>query len=241
MASLGVTHGQVFGTPVAEYLLPRLVRERVALAGEAAHVASPMTGAEFQNALLDVASLAARRSDRRSRPAPACASSPGPHPADRQAGPLLTGSRIGRQPGRNKGPHAPSWNLRELRVTHERCHPVLRHRPLDHSVRQVPGSPHAQSFLSRRYTELTSSIAPKDEDSSRELWSRCRFAVRRPDCPVASPRSHGMPRRGFVLGRPYARLAVADNSNIPSGTDISGEVKRRFLPGLKAGVSTPRS
>jgi hypothetical protein len=45
----------------------------------------------------------------------------------------------------------------------------------------------------------------------------------------------------LVLGSACARLAVADNSNIPSGTDISGEVKRRFLSGLKAGVSTPRS
>jgi 2-polyprenyl-6-methoxyphenol hydroxylase-like FAD-dependent oxidoreductase len=33
--------------------------ERVALAGDAAHVASPMTGAGFHNALMDVASLAA--------------------------------------------------------------------------------------------------------------------------------------------------------------------------------------
>ena len=84
------------------------------------------------------------------------------------------------------------------------------------------------------------SIALKDVDSSRDLWSRCRFAVRRPGSPVASPRSHGMPCRGFVLSRACARLAVADNSNIPSGTDISGEVKRRFLSGLRAGVSTPR-
>jgi hypothetical protein len=35
--------------------------------------------------------------------------------------------------------------------------------------------------------------------------------------------------------------AMADPADIPSGTDISGEVKRRFRPGLKAGVSTPRS
>jgi len=50
-----------------------------------------------------------------------------------------------------------------------------------------------------------------------------------------------MPCLGLVLGRACARLAVAGNLNIPSGTDISGEVKRRFLSGLKAGVSTPRS
>jgi 2-polyprenyl-6-methoxyphenol hydroxylase-like FAD-dependent oxidoreductase len=54
-----VTHGEVFGTPVAEYLPGRLVRGRVALIGDAAHVASPMTGAGFVNALLDVDALAA--------------------------------------------------------------------------------------------------------------------------------------------------------------------------------------
>ena len=53
-----------------------------------------------------------------------------PLPAGSQAGPLLTGSRIGRQSGRNKGSHAPAWNSRELWVTHERCRWVLRRRPL---------------------------------------------------------------------------------------------------------------
>jgi len=88
---------------------------------------------------------------------------------------------------------------------------------------------------------LTSSIALRDEDSSRDLWSRCRFAVRRPGSPVASPRSHGMPCRGLVLGSACARLALADVSNIPYCTDISGEVTRRVLPCLKARVSTPQS
>ena len=86
--------------------------------------------------------------------------------------------------------------------------------------------------------DVTSGAQLKDEDSSRDLRPRCRFAVRRPGSPVASPRSHGMPCRGFMLGSTYARLAVADNPNIPSGTDISGEVTQRFLPGLKVGVST---
>lgn len=52
-----VSHGRVLGAPVAEYLPTRLVRGGVALIGDAAHVASPMTGAGFENALLDVAAL----------------------------------------------------------------------------------------------------------------------------------------------------------------------------------------
>jgi hypothetical protein len=54
----GVTHGAVFGAPAGEYLPSRLVRGRIALVGDAAHVASPMTGAGFQSALLDVEALA---------------------------------------------------------------------------------------------------------------------------------------------------------------------------------------
>ena len=88
---------------------------------------------------------------------------------------------------------------------------------------------------------MTSSIALKDEDSSRDLWPRCRFAVRRPGSPVASPRSHGMPCRGLVLDSACARLALADVLNIACCTDISGKVKRRFVPGLKARVCTPQS
>jgi hypothetical protein len=37
--------------------------------------------------------------------------------------PLLAGSRIGCLPGRNKGPHAPSWKSSELRQR-ERCRPA---------------------------------------------------------------------------------------------------------------------
>jgi hypothetical protein len=72
-----------------------------------------------------------------------------------------------------------------------------------------------------------------------------------PGIPDASPRSYGVPRRdvpGRVhVGIAHRRLggrgeqAVPGHANTLTGTtDISGEVKRRF-PGLKAGVSTPRS
>ena len=58
--------------------------------------------------------------------------------------------------------------------------------------------------------DLTSSAALKGRDSSRDLGSRCWFAVHGPGNPEASPGSHGMPCRGFVLDRACACLAVAD-------------------------------
>jgi hypothetical protein len=144
------------------------------------------------------------------------------------------------------------------------------------------------------------------------LEQQLRFAVHRPGNPVASPRSHGVPRRdvpgrihisvtgetagsapehgltltrspvhlparraplarqrGFNLLHPARGLVldgevpdvpgvraaapqhrllggcgdqpVPGHTNTLSDTpDISGEVKRRFLPGLKTGVSTPQ-
>jgi hypothetical protein len=86
---------------------------------------------------------------------------------------------------------------------------------------------------------LASSATLKDRDSSRSLRPRCRFAVHRPGTPEASPRSHGVPRRGFLLGTAYARLAIAGMFKVLLRTDILEEVKRRFLPALKAEVCTP--
>jgi len=49
-----------------------------------------------------------------------------------------------------------------------------------------------------------------------------------------------VPQHRFLGGR--GEQPVPGHANILSNhTDISGEVKRRFLPGLKAEVSTPRS
>jgi 2-polyprenyl-6-methoxyphenol hydroxylase-like FAD-dependent oxidoreductase len=48
----------VFGTPVAEYLPERLVTGRMALAGDAAHAATPMVGGGFRQGLYDAAQLA---------------------------------------------------------------------------------------------------------------------------------------------------------------------------------------
>jgi len=50
---------EFIGTPVAEYLPTHLVRGRAVIIGDAAHVVSPVTGAGFHNALLDVQALTA--------------------------------------------------------------------------------------------------------------------------------------------------------------------------------------
>jgi 2-polyprenyl-6-methoxyphenol hydroxylase-like FAD-dependent oxidoreductase len=49
----------VIGTPIAEYVPDRLVQGRVALAGDAAHVSTPMTGSSFSAGLDDAEALAA--------------------------------------------------------------------------------------------------------------------------------------------------------------------------------------
>ncbi len=48
----------LFATPVAQYLPERLVNGRIALAGDAAHAASPMVGGGFRQGLYDAAALA---------------------------------------------------------------------------------------------------------------------------------------------------------------------------------------
>jgi 2-polyprenyl-6-methoxyphenol hydroxylase-like FAD-dependent oxidoreductase len=48
---------RAFATPVAEYLPERIANGRVAILGDAAHVASPMTGRGFTTALHDVVAL----------------------------------------------------------------------------------------------------------------------------------------------------------------------------------------
>lgn len=59
----------VFATPVVQYRPDRLTRGRVALAGDAAHAASPMVGGGFRQGLYDVAALAAGFHDGRAFPA----------------------------------------------------------------------------------------------------------------------------------------------------------------------------
>jgi 2-polyprenyl-6-methoxyphenol hydroxylase-like FAD-dependent oxidoreductase len=55
--ALGLDTGTVFGTPIVHYRPSRLVNGRVALAGDAAHAASPMVGGGFREGLYDVRSL----------------------------------------------------------------------------------------------------------------------------------------------------------------------------------------
>jgi 2-polyprenyl-6-methoxyphenol hydroxylase-like FAD-dependent oxidoreductase len=56
--SLALYNGTVFGTPIVHYEPRRLARGRAALAGDAAHAASPMVGGGFRQGLYDVAALA---------------------------------------------------------------------------------------------------------------------------------------------------------------------------------------
>jgi len=55
---LALRSGTVFGTPIVHYQARRLARGRVALAGDAAHAASPMVGGGFRQGLYDVQALA---------------------------------------------------------------------------------------------------------------------------------------------------------------------------------------
>ncbi len=54
---LALREGKVFGTPVVHYEPRRMARGRAALAGDAAHAASPMVGGGFRQGLYDVAAL----------------------------------------------------------------------------------------------------------------------------------------------------------------------------------------
>jgi 2-polyprenyl-6-methoxyphenol hydroxylase-like FAD-dependent oxidoreductase len=56
--TLALESGTVFGTPIVHYKPVRLVNGRVALAGDAAHAASPMVGGGFRQGLYDVRALA---------------------------------------------------------------------------------------------------------------------------------------------------------------------------------------
>jgi 2-polyprenyl-6-methoxyphenol hydroxylase-like FAD-dependent oxidoreductase len=56
--AVAVASGTVFGTPIVHYRPRRLVHGRVAVAGDAAHAASPMVGGGFRQGLYDVAALA---------------------------------------------------------------------------------------------------------------------------------------------------------------------------------------
>ena len=56
--ALALAGGTVFGTPIVHYKPRRLTRGRAALAGDAAHAASPMVGGGFREGLYDVAALA---------------------------------------------------------------------------------------------------------------------------------------------------------------------------------------
>src|SRR6202034_1229429 len=55
--TLALENGTVFGTPIVHYKPARLVTGRVALAGDAAHAASPMVGGGLRQGLHDAQAL----------------------------------------------------------------------------------------------------------------------------------------------------------------------------------------
>jgi 2-polyprenyl-6-methoxyphenol hydroxylase-like FAD-dependent oxidoreductase len=55
--ALALRDGTVFGTPIVHYEPRWLARGRAALAGDAAHAASPMVGGGFRQGLYDVEAL----------------------------------------------------------------------------------------------------------------------------------------------------------------------------------------
>jgi 2-polyprenyl-6-methoxyphenol hydroxylase-like FAD-dependent oxidoreductase len=55
--TLALASGTVFGTPIVHYRPVRLAAGRIALAGDAAHAASPMVGGGFRQGLQDVLAL----------------------------------------------------------------------------------------------------------------------------------------------------------------------------------------
>jgi len=138
---------------------------------------------------------------------------------------------------------------------HQGRHSVPRAR-----AARPPSTTHGRSRVSNGAEgdrlHLTSSIAPKDEGSSRDLRPPPHIAcapplpptcaVHRPGNPEASLRSHGLPRyglpgRGSGSGGIGARSVLAGSLKVSLRTDIPEEVKRRVLYGLRAEVSAPRS
>jgi 2-polyprenyl-6-methoxyphenol hydroxylase-like FAD-dependent oxidoreductase len=63
---IALTDGTVFGTPIVHYRPDRLATGRTALAGDAAHAASPMVGGGFRQGLYDVRALTEAMSSLRS-------------------------------------------------------------------------------------------------------------------------------------------------------------------------------
>jgi 2-polyprenyl-6-methoxyphenol hydroxylase-like FAD-dependent oxidoreductase len=55
--TVALAAGTVFGTPIVQYKPARMAAGRVALAGDAAHAASPMVGGGFRQGLYDVRAL----------------------------------------------------------------------------------------------------------------------------------------------------------------------------------------
>ena len=96
----------------------------------------------------------------------------------------------------------------------------------------IKGARHSIDMTMYEFTDTTAECdLAKGGELQPRLAPRCRFAVHRPGSPVASPRSRGMPCRGFVLGSACARLFIADMFDY---TTMRRE-GAAFPPGLRLG------